>query len=141
MLSDLVFPSTVGRKQKNSTPLRSTSGGETRIPCPMSVCNRTDTTVTKSTRKTQKPMHSESSVAQVKSAATFATGHKHSTPKRGVTKNPQRTICGLKICDTPITNAEKLFEYFSRRIVRWEPLAKYLNVHDNEIERINQTYI
>ena len=74
MLSDLVFPSTVGRKQKNSTPLRSTSGGETRIPCPMSVCNRTDTTVTKSTRKTQKPMHSESSVAQVKSAAIVATG-------------------------------------------------------------------
>lgn len=140
-LYDLVFPSTVGRKQKNSMPLRSTSeGGETHIPSPMSVCYRTDTTVPKSTRKMQKPMHSESSAAQVKSAATVATGHKHSTPKHGVTKNPQRTICGLKICDMPITNAEKLFEYFSRRIVRWEPLAKYLNVHDNEIERINQTY-
>lgn len=121
-------------------PLRSTSeGGETRIPSPMSVCNRTDTTVTKSTRK-QKPMHSESSAAQVKSAATVATGHKHSTPKCSVTNNPQQTICGVKICDTPITNAEKLFEYYSRRIVRWEPLAKYLNVHDNEIERINHTY-
>lgn len=122
-------------------PLRSTSeGGETRIPSPMSVCYRTDTTVTKSARKIQKPMHSESSAAQVKSAATVATGHKHSTPKRGVTNNPQQTICGLKICDTPITNAEKLFEYYSRRIVRWEPLAIYLNVHDNEIERINHTY-
>ena len=122
-------------------PLQSTSeGGETRIPSPMPVCYGTDTTTPKSTRKTQKPMHSESSAAQVKSAATVATVHKHSTPKRGVTNNPQRTICGLKICDTPITNAEKLFEYFSRRIVRWQPLAQYLNVHGNEIERINHTY-
>ena len=119
-------------------PLRSTSeGGETRIPSPTSVCYRTDTTVPKSTRKRQKLMYSKSSEAQVTSAAT---GHKYSTPKHGVTSKPQRTVCGLNIRDTPITNAEKLFEFFSRRIVRWQPLAKYLNVRDNEIERINCTY-
>jgi len=135
------IPIPIGRKKKNSMPLRSASeGGETRILSSMPACSRTDTTAPKSTRQIQKPMHSESSVAQVTPAATVATGHKHSTPKHGDTSKPQRTVCGLNIHDTPITNAEKLFEFYSRRIVRWQPLAKYLNVHDNEIERINQTY-
>ena len=49
-----MFPSTVGRKRKNSMPLRSANeGGETCILSSMPVCYRTDTTAPKSTRKIQ----------------------------------------------------------------------------------------
>ena len=52
---------------------------------------------------------------------------------------PVRRVCGMKIYDTPITNLE-LLRVYSRRVVDWKSLAKYLNVDKREIQRINRHY-
>ena len=142
-LPDFVFPSLVGKKLNQSMPLRSVSyseGGGTDFLSSTPACHRSVTGTSSSASRIPKLMNSKSSVLQAKSEATVASGgHKHSTPKRGVSSKPQR-VCGLDIPDTPIRNAEKLFELYSRRIVRWQRLAKYLNVHDSEIDMINRHY-
>ncbi len=40
----------------------------------------------------------------------------------------------------PIEESRRLFRDFSRRIFIWKTLARYLNLHDREIDRISRDY-
>ena len=52
-------------------------------------------------------------------------------------KSSMKMIDGVLLPDTPITNPDKIFKQFARRVTRWKVLAHYLDVDDEEIERID----
>ena len=71
--------------------------------------------------------------------AAIATVRSRHSEQRGSASIPVRRVCGINIQDTPITNSE-LLRVYSRRVVDWKSLAKYLNVDEKEINRINHHY-
>ena len=71
--------------------------------------------------------------------ATNATARSRNSEQRGSGSIPARRVCGMNIHDTPITNSE-LLRVYSRRVVDWKSLAKYLKVDEGEINKINCHY-
>ena len=70
---------------------------------------------------------------------TNATARSRNCEQRSSARIPVRRVCGMDIQDSPITNSE-LLRVYSRRVVDWKSLAKYLNVDEREINRINHDY-
>ena len=99
-----------------------------------------------STRRRQNQVHSKvprdkdvNKVSPNAEPATTATTRSRNSEQRGSDSIPVRRVCGMNIQDTPITNSE-LLRVYSRRVVDWKSLAKYLKVDEGEINRINRHY-
>ena len=150
LISALVFPLNAGLKHCNplvSMPSRSVSEGDepdshTSIPvhelaqqCRMPKSTRRQSQVYSKVHR-DKDMSKVSPNAE---PATIGTARSRNSEQRGSTSIPVGRVCGMHIQDTPITNSEMLRVY-SRRVVDWKSLAKYLNVDEREINRINHDY-
>lgn len=99
-----------------------------------------------STRRRQNQVYSKVSgdkdvnkVSSNAEPAATSTAISRNSEQNGSASMPARRVCGMKIYDTPITNLE-LLRVYSRRVVDWKSLAKYLNVDEREIQRINRHY-
>ena len=147
----LVFPSNAGLKHCNphvSMPLRSASEGDEpdshtsiRAHELAQQCRMPN-----SDRERQKQVCSKvprnktgSEVSPNAEPAAIGTARSRHSEQRGSASIPVRRVCGMNIHDTPITNSE-LLRVYSRRVVDWKSLAKYLSVDEKEINRINHDY-
>ena len=141
----LVSPSNAGLKHRNprvSMPLRSASEGDepdshTSIPTHETAqqCRMPNSTRRQSQVCSKVPRDKDAN----KVSATTSTVRSRNSEQSGSASMPVRRVCGMKIYDTPITNLE-LLRVYSRRVVDWESLAKYLDVDKREIQRINRHY-
>ena len=99
----------------------------------------------KSTRRqnqVRSEVHRDKDVSKVSpnaEPATIGTARRRNTEQRSSASIPVGRVCGMNIQDTPIKNSEMLRVY-SRKLVDWKSLAKYLNVDEREINRINHDY-
>lgn len=150
IMTAFVSPSNAGLKHRNSRvsmPLRSASeedepDSHTSIPTHETdqQCRMPNSTRRQNQVCSKVSRHKDvNKVSPNSEPVAIASARSRKSEHRGSATIPVRRVCGMKIYDTPITNL-KLLRVYSRRVVDWKSLAKYLSVDKREIQRINRHY-